>query len=252
MAVSGVSERHWRWVASVVVLPALLGSPLPAHAHLGHVVLSAERYLKLEVSPEGARVVVSLTLGANEARRVLAAADADADGTLTQPEADAYMAQWGEGLATDLPVEVDGELVDVVWAEPFLDPVGPIRSLPATVEMVARVPVSGGRHRVTFRDRMRREAFDRTDVAFRARDGAEIEASGLGEAPTGIVRELAFGAQVGAAPPEEGFTVIVRLPEPEGPPLPWWAVLGAGAVLLASAAAFRARARRTARPRDAV
>jgi hypothetical protein len=223
---------------------AALFAPSTARAHLGHVVLSAERYLKLEASPEGARVVVSLTLGAGEARRVLAAADADGDGTLTQSEADAYMAQWGEGLETDLPIEVDAEPVEVAWGEAFLDPVGPIRSLPATVEMVARVPLPGGRHTVRFRDRMRREAFDRTDVVFRVRDGAELIASGPGEAPEGLTRELAFGPQLGASAAGEAFTCVVRLPEPEGAPTPWWAVLAVGVVVIVAVAAARALARR--------
>ena len=55
---------------------ALLGLALllwasPASAHVGHVILRAERYLKLDVAGRDARVVVSLTLGEGEGRRVL-------------------------------------------------------------------------------------------------------------------------------------------------------------------------------------
>ena len=197
-----------------------------AHAHLGHVVMRAERYLKLDAERGGVRLVVSLTLGPEQTLRVARAADRDGDGVVSRAEADAYMRQWAEGLASDLPVEVDGEPVPVSWGEPFFDPIGPIRSVPGAVEMVAHVPLEPGRHRVSLRDAMRREAFDRTDVAFEGQPGTEVLASGPGAHPTQRVRSISYG---GNDAPEQ-LTLEVRLPGM--PPLHRWTLVLTLAVLV--------------------
>ena len=178
-----------------------------ARAHLGHIVVGAERYLKVDVAAAEARIVVSLTLGPSEGRRVLEAADSDHDGTVTSAEADRYLADWVNGLVTDMPIRLDGDRARVRWVEPFLDPVGPVGDQPLSVEMVAHVALSRGRHTLTISDRMRNDAIDRTDVAFRARDGAELRASGIGSAPTRVVTDLAFaGARRG------DLTAVVVVP----------------------------------------
>lgn len=194
-------------VAGVVVSVLLLALP-SARAHLGHVVLRAERYLKLDAEKEGVRVVVSLTLGGEETVRVMTAADADGDGEVSQAEADAYMAEWGEGLLTDVPLQVDGEDVTPVWGEAYFDPIGPIQAVPGAVEMVAHLPLDGGEHRVTLRDRMRVEAFDRTDVAFSAQPGTELLRAGVGTDPSEVTERLAYGKdQV-----PEALTGVYRIP----------------------------------------
>lgn len=195
-------------------------------------MLRAERYLKLDAGDGAARVVVSLTLGPAESQRVLAAADADGDGRVTSAEADAYMAQWGDGLRDELPVWLDGQRVHLEWGEAYLDPIGPVEPRPGTVEMVARLAVGGGRHTLTVRDRMPRpEAYDRTDVAFHARDGAALVSSGVGESPPGRVPTLAYGPDAGRP---DTFTAIVDFPgTPESPSSArWWISGGAVAVAL--------------------
>lgn len=195
---------------------ALVGVPVPADAHLGHVILRAERYLKLDASDEDTRLVVSLTLGASEGARVLAAADADGDHEVTQAESDAYLAQWADGLRTDVPVEIDGSPVPVTWTEGYMEPIGPVAPTALTVEITAHLPVTAREHLIRFRDHMRREVFDRTDVAFRAHDGAELIASGEGESPTGVQNDLAFGSESGGGapggPPPDVMTARVRYP----------------------------------------
>jgi hypothetical protein len=198
-----------------LALAAVLGlSPGRALAHLGHIVLRAERYLKIEASDAGARVVVSLSLGPDEARRVLEAADANGDATVSRAEADAYLADWGRGLLEDLPVELDGAPVTPTWGDAFFDPIGPIGDVPATVEMVGRIPLEGGRHRIAVADRMRREAFDRTDVAFRARERARLVASGAEESPADRVDALAYGPEL--AGDDLVLTALFELPEASG------------------------------------
>ncbi|MAC28421.1 MAG: hypothetical protein CMH59_18390, partial [Myxococcales bacterium] len=201
---------------------------LPAAAHLGHVVTRAERYLKLDAEPEGVRLVVSLTLGPRETVRVMRAADADGDEVVTQAEADAYMAQWGEGLLEDLPVEVDGEPRAVAWGEPYFAPIGPVQAVNGAVEMVAHVPLAGGRHRVTLRDRMRIETFDRTDVAFEAQPGATLVACGAGAEPEEVEARFAY---VERNAPEQ-LTTIVEVPGAPEPASALPYVLAGGAVLV--------------------
>lgn len=185
-----------------------------AHAHLGHIVARAERYLKIEAGPEQARVVVSLTLGAGEMAKVLMAADREGngDGVVTDGEAATYLEGWGEGLEQDLPIELDGDPVDAEWGEGYLAPLGRVRATGGAVEMTARVPWSGGRHVLTLRDRMRPEAADRTDVAFRAVGPAELVASGMAESPSGVVEDLAYGPPVVVAGNADAITAVVEVP----------------------------------------
>jgi hypothetical protein len=240
-----------RAIVVALTLTALT-PPFVAEAHLGHEVQTAERYLKVDAADDHVRVVVSLMLGPVEAARVLRIADRDAgdgDGNLTEAEADAYMAIWGEGLLADLPIEVDGEPVAASWGEPYLDPLGPISPRPATVEMVARIPLDAGTHSITLRDRMQRDTYDRTDVAFRARDSAELVASGPEESPSERVPTLAFAGSRGP----DVFTAVVNAPGPvdlvpdndEGAQ-PWlW--LGASLVVLFAVALAFVAIRRRAR-----
>jgi hypothetical protein len=201
-----------------------------AQAHLGHIVVSAERYLKIDASEADTRLVVSLTLGETEGRRVLEAADVDRDGEVTQGEADAYLAEWGRGLHDELPVEVDGASVEVAFSEPFLDPIGRVRAVAVTVEMVAHLPVTSREARITVRDQMvRRESYDRTEVAFRAHDGAEVIAAGEGVEPTSRELDLAFGRTAGRAMPDAITLRALYASRSEPSSVPW---LPLGAVAL--------------------
>ena len=222
-----------RRLASAILLLSI--GPACASAHVGHVISRAERYLKLDVAGRSARVVVSLTLGP------------EVDGVVSAAESDSYLAQRGDGLRTELPLRVDGAEVHPAWGDGWLDPLGPVRAVPVTVEMVAWLPLEGGEQTITFEDRMvRREVFDRTDVAFRVRDGATLVASGDDEAPTEPVEDLYYLGDFRAGAPIP-LTAVVTTPEPPSS-TPWWLVaLGA---VVAGGAAFALRTA-LARRRDA-
>lgn len=201
--------------------------PAGASAHVGHVIARAERYLKLDVSGRSARVVVSLTLGPEEGRRVLEAADTNGDGEVGAAESDAYLAQWAEGLRTELPIFVDEAELHPSWGDGYFDPIGAVRDTALTVEMVAIVPLEGGEQTVSFEDRMvRREVFDRTDVAFRARDGASLIASGAEEAPTEPTEDLFYLGDFRAGEPIP-LTARLSIPEPPDETPYWLYALGA-------------------------
>lgn len=184
-----------------------------AHAHLGHLVMRAERYLKLDAAPGEVRVVVSLMLGPSETRRALEPADTNADGSITQAEADAYLVGWGAELQREITVTIDGAPAEgVVWRDGVLDPIGPIAMQPLTVEMIAHVPLRGGEHTLRVRDEMDLARLERTDVAFRTHDEATLLRAGAGEAPTELERELSFGLDY-APPGGRVFTAVVRTPD---------------------------------------
>jgi len=214
----------------------------PASAHLGHVVQRAERYLKLDLHPHGVRLVVSLTLGPSEMARVLSAADADRDGEVTRAEADTYLGQWGRGLAEELPLRVDGESAHLRFGDAYFDPIGSVRAVAGTVEMVGQLDVEGGDHVFEVRDGMRVQTFDRTDVTFQAREGVELLASGLGGA-TSVERRLTYGRDG----PDRRLSVRARFPAAPTSqrPLALASAIGLGvAALLALTGRRRRRARR--------
>lgn len=231
-----------------LVLLAWLCGVAPAAAHLGHVVTRAERYLKIDAEPHGIRVVVSLTLGPEETFRILTDADTNEDGTVSDDEASVYMASWGEGLREDLPLEVDGERVEVLWGDAYLDPPGEVRAVPGAVEMVARISLDGGEHRIVLRDGMRRETFDRTDVAFTAQPGGEVLRAGAGPNPPEAATHLAFDAGTEVTP--ETFVVELRA---AGMSMATKLALGGGALvaLLAALGAWLALRRKKNAPTSA-
>jgi len=219
--------------ASLLLLPAI------ASAHLGHVVQRAERYLKVDLQPRELRLVVSLTLGPSEMARVLDAADTDHDRDVSRAEADAYLDQWGRGLADELPVQVDGQRVSLSYRDAYFDPIGPVRAQAGTVEMVGHVELSGGEHSLELRDGMRVATFDRTDVTFQARDGVELLASGL-QGATSVERRLSYGRDG----PNRRLSVRARFP---AEPLAWQgpaAAAAALAVLVLAGGAWLSRRRR--------
>jgi len=222
---------------------ALVGGAATAEAHLGHDVVRAERYLKVEVAPTGARFVVSLTLGPAEMARILERADGDGDGVVTQAEADAYMGRWAEGLQTDLPVTVDGEAVTLEWGEAYFDPLGAVRPVSGTVEMVAHHPLDGGEHTLVLSDAMRLESLERTDVRLTVEPPVELLAAGPGAEPEGedIARDFYYGNDSRAAPE----AVSLRVKVPGWTRFERWSFGGAAAltVLLAIVAWWRVRKR---------
>lgn len=229
----------------LAVALAIVLSATAARAHIGHTITRAERYLKLDATEADTRFVVSLTLGPAEGRNVLGEADADHDGEVDEAEMTGYLANWAEGLRTELPIEVDGAPLEVTWTDGWMDPIGAVRAVPVTVEMVAHLPVTGREHRIVVRDQMvRREVFDRTDVAFRAHDGAELVHAGPEAEPPDVVEDAAF-LTGGAA--LDVMVADVRYPSRSTFDARWLGGI-AGAVFVVALAVLLARRRRAADP----
>jgi hypothetical protein len=228
---------------AALALPLCLAAPGAARAHLGHLVLRAERYVKIDAAPGELRVVVSLMLGPSEARSALEPADTDGDGSLSRAEADAYLAGWGAELEREVRIELDDAPAEgVIWRDGVLEPVGPIAAQPVTVERIAHVPLPGGEHVVRVRDAMDVARFERTDVVFQARDGATLSSAGLGTSPRDLEASLSFGSDFA---PAGGRVFTATLATPEEPASVWalLATVVGGATLAVLAGAFLRRRR---------
>jgi hypothetical protein len=138
---------------------------------------------------------------------------------------------------------VDGEPADATWTNGWLEPVGPVGRRAVTVELVAHVPLEGPEHTVVLTDGMvGRERFDRTDVAFRARQGGMLMACGTEREPADCATQD-LGFVRGSALPTR-YTARLRFPG-RTLPAPFaralrvardHVTLGAGALLLAGMA----------------
>ena len=73
-------------LAALALLVAVTATPV-ASAHLGHEVVRAERYLKLDLREGEVRLVVTLTLGEEEGASLMRAADDDGDRKVGEEEA---------------------------------------------------------------------------------------------------------------------------------------------------------------------
>ncbi|MFK8000943.1 MAG: hypothetical protein AB8H86_15195 [Polyangiales bacterium] len=182
-SVSPIVAGPFSIVFIVVLLAGMTIVHSRAEAHLGHVVLRAERYLKFDVEPAALRIVTSLTLGPAEMARIMRDADTNQDGAVDGSEADVYMRTWGEGLAEELSIEVDGEPVAIVWGDAYLDPQGVIRNEAGSVEMVARVELRPGTHQIRLGDAMPTEALDRSDIVIRTQPGGVVHTCSYGDEP---------------------------------------------------------------------
>jgi hypothetical protein len=212
------------------------------------VVVSAERYLKLDVAGADARLVVSLTFGELAMARVRQAADRDADGRVSAAESEVYLAAWRRDLQQEIVVELDGSPVALDWRDAYLALTGEV----ATAEMVGHFSFDDtGAQAVLVRDRMPKAPFERTDVGFIAREGAELLRSGQGENPTGRVQALVFGPNTAD---ELVLSVVVRVPmidrSSTSRPAIALAIATVAAVILAWSLFVRSRNRRRELPKS--
>ena len=138
----------------------------------------------------------------------------------TRPERDAYLAEWGRGLREELVVQVGGEPVPVAFTDAYLQPTGEVVAADGAVEIVGHFVIPGGGEApvtIQVRDGMRVEIFDRTDFTFRARDGATLQATGLGSAPAADAAQAARVFEQFAVSPRQPypgeFFAVASIPE---------------------------------------
>ena len=187
-------------VPAVLVLAT---SPRAAAAHPDHGPTLGERSLSLELHPSGAKLVYGLTFTDRFGLKLRLSADADRDGRLDDSERSRAASALAASVREGCRLLLDGTEVQPTWAEPYLGPAeGPIRPDPLAFELTGRVPLAGGRHRVTIEDRTELEGIYRTAVRIRAEPGVDLVAAGRGWEPSRLERSI----------------VILDLPSPTAPP----------------------------------
>lgn len=166
--------------------------------------------MKLEATANELRIVVSLSLGQEAGFRLLAQADADHDANVTDNEVTAAVTAWRTALETELTANVDGLGAPIRWEQGYLSERGAVRRTPLVLEAVGHLALEPGVRRIDLVDAMQLGDVDRTDVAFRARDGVRILSSGPVSRSGGLtVGELAIGSGPLAGRHAVGMTVDV-------------------------------------------
>lgn len=209
-----------RSTAVVASLVTLLLCPV-ARAHLGHLTLRAERYLKLDVQASAVRVVMSLQLEGEEALRARDHVDADDDGTMTQAEVAAALDAWRGQLRRELALSIDGRPARATWDEGVIVPLGPVRPVSTTLELVTRVPLPGAaeRVRIELRDALTFAGLQSTELRLEPGDGVRFELADV--APGRNVSRRMTLAELAPNARPRTIVVVARRPRPAAPPGGW-------------------------------
>lgn len=222
-------------------------------AHPNHGPSWGERYLKLEATADGVRVVYGVTVSARFSHQLRAAADADRDGDVNGAEVAAFGASFAERLSRHVVLALDERARDEVWATPFTAGLGGRSARgPIAVETSTSIAVPPGRHKVTLDDRAEFDGIYRTTAKILAAPGVAIAKSGKGPSPRAQDRRLVFLdlPEDGPAPPRI-ITIELAIPGSSGPEVPGWAVwlvVGGGGLVAAIAVGLWRRRRRVTGP----
>ncbi|MCC7538545.1 MAG: hypothetical protein IT379_20140 [Deltaproteobacteria bacterium] len=224
-------DRARRLVIAVLATAAALGTmaegalgPVVARAHLGHLSLRAERYLKLDVRNDTVRAVMSLQLEGAESLRAREHVDADHDGTMTAREVQDALGQWRAQLRRELAFTVGGRPAAARWDEGVIVPIGPVRTTSTTIELVTRVALPAGeRVRIELRDALTFAGLQSTELRLEPNDGIRFEVADVAPG-TGVVRRMTLPEVASTARPRTIVVVARRAETPArrgGEPAPW-------------------------------
>ncbi len=176
---------------SVVCVSFLSGRAL---AHTSVQLSGVERYIKVEVAHHRVRVVVSLTHGVAATSLLLARHDVDHNGVLGDAEATAARDDVLNGATEHLTLRIDGRARPLKWQALAMEPVTPTRGDSLVVEGNGFADLElEGEHEITLRDQDDLQAFVRTEIAMRTKDGVRLLASGLDELQSPPRRDTAIG-----------------------------------------------------------
>jgi hypothetical protein len=151
------------------------------------------RRVIVELSPGSVEVDLEHALRGDEARSFFASVDKNADGRLSPEEVEAALVPWRRERRRHWYVLLDGRRAKMPF--PYEGVISPTSELAdaLSVASVARFPIGPGEHTLAFVD-LESSAFGETQVVFRARDGASIAASGLGD-PADVTQTLTYGRE---------------------------------------------------------
>jgi hypothetical protein len=247
------SARHGRCALDrrslwFLIALSLLCRAATASAHPNHGPSWGERYLKLEATADGVRVVYGLTVSARFGHQLRTATDSDRNGDVDEAEVATFGRNFAERLSKNVVLEVDDLAREEIWATPFTAGLGgPSAQGPIAVETSTTIEVPPGLHKVTIDDRAEFDGIYRTTAKIMAAPGVEIARAGKGRVPGAQELRLVFLdlPEDGPAPPRV-ITLELSVPGSTWPKVRWWSFgLGAGgSVLVATIAVVLWRRRR--------
>jgi hypothetical protein len=236
-----------RWperLFSVVALTLLSG-------HVAPSVDDNNRYLKL--TPLGDRVRIAYTVffgeipGASERKNL----DANHDGRIDEPEAQAFGHRIAADVAAALTVEIDGKVEPMSWTTIDVGLGTPeVAAGSFSIDLVAYpcLPTVRGKHRIVIHDRFRLPHPGETEAKVEDSPGVKIERAHVGPAddpsydfrfagPGGPIEddglEVIYVAGDGAPVASDGKCVAVLVHRSH-----WWLAIPAGVLVLGAAGFF--------------
>ncbi|QEW23565.1 hypothetical protein LA6_005802 (plasmid) [Marinibacterium anthonyi] len=136
----------------ILSLACIVASAAPAFAHRLDGYLQAS---VLSLGPERLTISLALTPGHEEAELLIAAADLDHDGTLSDEE----LHHHAETVVQDLALEIDGAPVRLTLQDVSAPDIAALidGTAPLILHLSAAMPQSSGEHRLTYRNTYRSE-----------------------------------------------------------------------------------------------
>jgi len=179
-------------LASVSIL-SLGEATKEALAHPDHGPTMGERYLRLEVDEDRARLVYGLTYTARFGRNVRAARDQNSDGRIDEGEHSAIAREHARSIGAGVEARVDGQVQTISWAETYVGPVdGPITATPLAIESSGTIALDSEATHLSIHDGAEFEGVYRTSAEIEAVRGVELTAAGRGLEPSGRVVRTTF------------------------------------------------------------
>lgn len=241
------SDLLRRW-GLIVLIMAWSSPSREVGAHPNHGPAWGERYLKLEISSEGARVVYGLTFSARYGIKVRRMADEDRDGVITTSESEHFGARFIEGLERDVRFDVDESRRHLSFSSPFVAGLESPRGRgPVALESAAKLSLNPGSRRFVLTDASEFEGIYRTTAKLVVSDDVKMIRCGRGPRPARKELRLVFlDLPEEGAPPPRIITAEVELPRDAvilSPHLLMWIVICTVGVLLTVATGFVVKSR---------
>jgi hypothetical protein len=226
-----------------------------AWGHPNHGPSWGERYLKIDASTGGVRVVYGLTISARHGVQLRSMADRNRDGDVDQAEVEAFAESYTSRLSKNVGIRVDDRELDESWVTPFSAGLAGVGARgPVALETSTVLEVPPGVHVVSIEDRAEFEGIYRTTAKVVATEGVSIIRCGKGTSPSARDLRLVFlDLPDDGPPPPRIMTTEIAFPgrswlAPRGR-LGWILAMGSGLLALVVAAIVLGRRRLTARGR---
>jgi len=206
-----------------VIVALLASTPAVARGHVGPSPRENNRYVKVTLLGDRARLLYTYYVGELPGARARQRLDANEDGVLQPSEADAFGAEVAAALARTLELHVDGAPVEPAWERVDVGlGTSTVNAGAFSVDLEMWLCLTPNRHDHTLlvRDRWQPPQAGETEVRVEASPGIQVSRSSFG--PDAPVSKLRFKWVGGAGPlAREGLYVAFTAADD--------AALGAGA-----------------------